>query len=122
VEWSCRRVEDGWSIAYAAAVFNVAWPTVKRWADRYRAEGPAGMADPQLTAALEPAAHSCAGGAQDRAIAVEAPAGPGGDHRPRGLRPVDRACGAAPVPDQPAVSRRPGDRRADPPLRMATAR
>jgi transposase InsO family protein len=38
-------VEDGWSIAYAAAVFNVAWPTAKRWADRYRAEGPAGMVD-----------------------------------------------------------------------------
>jgi transposase InsO family protein len=34
-------VEDGWSISYAAAVFNVAWPTAKRWAD----EGPAGMAD-----------------------------------------------------------------------------
>ena len=38
-------VEDGWSIACAAAVFNVAWPTAKRWADRYRAEGPAGMVD-----------------------------------------------------------------------------
>ncbi|MGY1988054.1 IS481 family transposase [Blastococcus sp. SYSU DS0669] len=38
-------VEDGWSIAYAAAVFNVAWPTAKRWADRYRLEGPAGMVD-----------------------------------------------------------------------------
>ena len=38
-------VEDGWSISYAAAVFNVAWPTAKRWADRYRADGPAGMVD-----------------------------------------------------------------------------
>ena len=38
-------VEDGWSVSYAAAVFNVAWPTAKRWADRYRAEGPAGMVD-----------------------------------------------------------------------------
>jgi transposase InsO family protein len=38
-------VDDGWSISYAAAVFNVAWPTAKRWADRYRAEGPAGMVD-----------------------------------------------------------------------------
>ncbi len=38
-------VEDGWSISYAAAVFNVAWPTAKRWADRYRTEGPAGMVD-----------------------------------------------------------------------------
>ncbi len=38
-------VEDGWSISYAAAVFNVSWPTAKRWADRYRTGGPAAMAD-----------------------------------------------------------------------------
>ena len=38
-------VEDGWSISYAAAVFNVSWPTAKRWADRYRQAGEAGMAD-----------------------------------------------------------------------------
>jgi transposase InsO family protein len=38
-------VEDGWSISYAAAMFNVSWRTAKRWADRYQAGGPAGMAD-----------------------------------------------------------------------------
>jgi transposase InsO family protein len=38
-------VEDGWSVSYAAAVFNVSWPTAKRWADRYRQAGPAGMTD-----------------------------------------------------------------------------
>ena len=38
-------VEDGWSISHAAAVFNVAWPTAKRWSDRYRIGGPAAMAD-----------------------------------------------------------------------------
>ncbi|WP_188945032.1 IS481 family transposase, partial [Nakamurella endophytica] len=38
-------VEDGWTIRYAAAVFNVSWPTAKRWADRYRHGGPAAMAD-----------------------------------------------------------------------------
>ena len=38
-------VEDGWSISYAAAVFNVSWPTAKRWAERYRQAGEAGMAD-----------------------------------------------------------------------------
>jgi hypothetical protein len=30
-------VEDGASISYAAHVFNVSWPTAKRWADRYEA-------------------------------------------------------------------------------------
>jgi transposase InsO family protein len=38
-------VEDGWSVSYAAAVFNVAWPTAKRGADRYREAGEEGMAD-----------------------------------------------------------------------------
>jgi transposase InsO family protein len=38
-------VDDGWPIARAAERFEVAWPTAKRWADRYRELGPAGMAD-----------------------------------------------------------------------------
>jgi hypothetical protein len=38
-------VEDGWTVSYAAAVFNVSWPTAKRWAERYRTAGEAGMAD-----------------------------------------------------------------------------
>lgn len=29
-------VEDGWPISEVAARFQVSWPTVKRWADRYR--------------------------------------------------------------------------------------
>jgi transposase InsO family protein len=38
-------VEDGWTISYAAAMFNVAWPTAKKWAERYRQGGPAAMED-----------------------------------------------------------------------------
>jgi leucine-zipper of insertion element IS481 len=38
-------VEDGWTVSYAAAVFQVAYPTAKRWAGRYRQAGPAGMVD-----------------------------------------------------------------------------
>ena len=41
-------VEDGWTISYAAAVFNVSWPTAKRWSDRYRQAGEAGMRACQL--------------------------------------------------------------------------
>ena len=29
-------VEDGWPISEVAARFQFSWPTVKRWADRYR--------------------------------------------------------------------------------------
>jgi transposase InsO family protein len=38
-------VDDGWPVARAAERFDVAWPTAKRWADRYRQLGEAGMSD-----------------------------------------------------------------------------
>jgi transposase InsO family protein len=38
-------VEQHWSIPRAAERYDVSWRTAKKWADRYRAEGPAGMVD-----------------------------------------------------------------------------
>ncbi|MEU6702122.1 IS481 family transposase, partial [Pseudonocardia sp. NPDC046786] len=38
-------VEQGWSPARAAERYDVSWRTAKKWADRYRDEGPAGMLD-----------------------------------------------------------------------------
>src|SRR3954449_2982718 len=38
-------VEQGWPIPRAAERYDVSWRTAKKWADRYRAEGPAGMVD-----------------------------------------------------------------------------
>jgi len=38
-------VEDSWPIARAAERFQVSWPTAKRWADRYREAGEAGMVE-----------------------------------------------------------------------------
>ena len=38
-------VDRGWTHAAAAKMFMVAPRTAKKWADRYRAEGPAGMID-----------------------------------------------------------------------------
>jgi transposase InsO family protein len=38
-------VESGWTYAAAAKMFMVAARTAKKWADRYRAEGAAGMVD-----------------------------------------------------------------------------
>lgn len=38
-------VDEGWTYAAAAKMFMVAARTAKKWADRYRAEGVAGMAD-----------------------------------------------------------------------------
>jgi transposase InsO family protein len=38
-------VERGWTCTAAAKMFMVAPRTARKWADRYRSEGPAGMAD-----------------------------------------------------------------------------
>jgi transposase InsO family protein len=38
-------VESGWTYSAAAKMFMVAPRTARKWADRYREEGPAGMAD-----------------------------------------------------------------------------
>ena len=36
-------VEENRSVVYAARLFNLSWPTAKRWTDRYAAMGPDGM-------------------------------------------------------------------------------
>ena len=38
-------VEEGWSISRAAERYDVSWRTANKWAERYQAEGPAGMND-----------------------------------------------------------------------------
>jgi transposase InsO family protein len=38
-------VDHGWPPARAAERYDVSWKTAKKWADRYDAEGPAGMTD-----------------------------------------------------------------------------
>jgi transposase InsO family protein len=38
-------VDQGWSVPRAAERYDVSWRTAKKWADRYRDEGPAGMLD-----------------------------------------------------------------------------
>jgi transposase InsO family protein len=38
-------VDQGWGVARAAERFNVSWKTAKKWSDRYRIDGSAGMLD-----------------------------------------------------------------------------
>jgi transposase InsO family protein len=38
-------VDQGWPVARAAERYDVSWPTAKRWVDRYRMHGSAGMSD-----------------------------------------------------------------------------
>ena len=48
-------VEDRWPVARAAERFQVSWPTAKRWADRYRELGEAGMQDRSSRPLRQPA-------------------------------------------------------------------
>lgn len=50
-------VDQRWPLRRAAERFGVSVTTAKRRADRYRAEGAAGMARPVLASGVEPAAH-----------------------------------------------------------------
>ena len=47
-------VHDGWPIARAAERFQVSWPTAKRWVERYRQCGEAGMQDRSSRPASQP--------------------------------------------------------------------
>jgi transposase InsO family protein len=38
-------IDDGWDVARAAERYDVSWKTAAKWAERYRAEGSAGMND-----------------------------------------------------------------------------
>jgi transposase InsO family protein len=40
---ACLIVDQHWSVPRAAERYDVSWKTAKKWADRYEAEGPAGM-------------------------------------------------------------------------------
>ncbi|WP_308816383.1 IS481 family transposase [Pseudonocardia alni] len=48
-------VDQNWTYSTAARMFMVAPRTARKWADRYRAEGPAGMADRSSRPRLMPA-------------------------------------------------------------------
>ena len=103
-------VEGGWTYAAAAKMFMVSPRTAKKWADRYRLEGPGRDGRPDLTPAPLPIEDTHQDRAAHRGAAVAAPPGPGPDRRPARHPTFDRARGAAQVPDQPALAHRPGHR------------
>ncbi|PWR14375.1 IS481 family transposase, partial [Micromonospora acroterricola] len=47
-------VDQGWPVARAAERYDVSWQTAKRWADRYRLAGEAGMQDRSSRPASQP--------------------------------------------------------------------
>ena len=54
----CRRVvEEGWSLTKAAEAAGVSERTCRKWVDRYRAEGEAGLSDRSSAPKSIPSPH-----------------------------------------------------------------
>jgi hypothetical protein len=73
-------IEDGLSVAEAAAKVGVSRQTMHGWLGRYAGSGLAGLAEPVASAAVVPASDECgggvaAGGAADAASGLGAGAG-----------------------------------------------
>ena len=115
-----RRVtEEEWSLTEAAEAAGVSERTARKWVDRYRAEGEAGLCGPQLGAARGPRPHPRGPRRGDRRPAA------GADDRRRDRRvPGDGALhglGRA-RPDRPRQAQPPGAPRAAQPLRAQAPR
>ena len=115
-------VDQGWPIARAAERYDVSWPTAKRWADRYRRLGPAGMDDASSRPHHSPTRTPAPVVRKIVHLRWKQRLGTGPDRRPGRAGALDGARGAGPVPAQPAHPCRPGHRGADPPLRARPPR
>src|SRR5699024_3691654 len=112
-------VEDHWTYSAAAKMFMVAPHTARKWADRYRTEGPEGMADRSSRPPHQPEQDSPACRASHRGAALAKTARTGPDRWPARRACLDRACGAGAVPDQQAHLHRPRHRGAAAALRAS---
>lgn len=70
-----ERARAGWKQAHIAAAMGVSRRCVKRWIERYRAEGEAGAGRPFLASVHQPDAY------ESRARGGSARAAPEGAHR-----------------------------------------
>ncbi|GAA4130966.1 hypothetical protein GCM10022416_09260 [Actinomadura keratinilytica] len=113
-------VEEGWSLRRAAERFQVSATTAKRWADRYRQLGEAGMHDRTRPPASQPPpdAAGCRG-----AGARSAPGAPHRSARPArtGIAPSTAHRILVRHGVAPPGGMRPGHRRARPPLASTSA-
>lgn len=74
-------VEEQWPVSAAAKMFMVSPPTSRKWAARYRAQGPAGMADRTSRPHSMPTKTTPGHGQADRQGQMAPPAGAGTDRR-----------------------------------------
>ena len=103
-------VEHGWPIARAAERFQVARPTAKKWTDRYRDHGPAGMTDRSSRPHSSPRRTPQPVVRQVVHLRQKQRLGPVASQPGSGW-PLHGAPDPGRLPDQPAAARRPGHRR-----------
>src|SRR5688500_13696738 len=103
-------VEHGWTYGAAATLFMVAPRTAKKWADRYRAEGSAGMADRSSRPHSSPTKTSPDLVRRIVRLRWRHRLGPVPDRRATRDAGLERPRRVGEMPDQPVVSHRPGHR------------
>jgi hypothetical protein len=103
-------VDHRWTYAAAAKMFMVAPRTAKKWADRYRAEGAAGMADRSSRPRTSPTRTPPEVVRRIVGLRWRHRLGPVQIAGRLGMQGLDRARCARALPDQPALAHRPGDR------------
>lgn len=103
-------VDHDWPPARAAERYDVSWRTAKKWADRYRDEGPAGMVDRSSRPHRQPNRTPAPVVRKIVHLRWKQRLGPGRDRRPARDAGLDGACGAGAVPDPPTHPHRPGHR------------
>lgn len=92
-------VDQGWPTARAAERFDVSWKTSKKWAERYRSEGAAGMLDRSSAPHRQPnrTRQPCSpdrtrNGRRRSIVGVEHAEGPGRSHPKRPDLPNAGLC------------------------------
>ncbi len=115
-------VDDGWPVARAAERFQVSWPTAKRWADRYRQLGEAGMVDRSSRPHRQPRRTPPPTVRKIVHLRWTHKLGPVAIADKVGLAASTVHAVLVRCRNQPAQPPRPGDRRADPPLRARPPR
>ncbi|GLY84703.1 hypothetical protein Airi02_026320 [Actinoallomurus iriomotensis] len=107
-------VDDGWPLRRAAERFQVSPTTAKRWADRYRQSGAAGMADRSSRPHTSPRRTPTRTERRIIKVRVSRRWGPARMAALLRLNPRHRAPGPGPLPPQPAELDGPRDRTGDP--------
>jgi hypothetical protein len=114
-------VDQGWPLRRAAERFQVSVSTAKRWVDRYRQFGEAGMVDRSSRPHHSPRRTSTRTERRIIKVRVVRRWGPARIAFLLGLNPLHRASGPDPLPAGPSRAPPPSHRASSAPLRTGAA-